>query len=110
MKLTVEQRRMVIEYFAQKLVEEWPAVLTGEQIEKRLYEAALKMELRLNKFVNKSTFNNLIELMLDQQTFDRDPESWLYENGYLNTSETRWYWKNHHEDMISALINDIAGI
>ena len=110
MKLTVAQRRMVIEYYATKLVEEWPAVLTGIQVEKRVYEAALAMEWRLNKFVNKITFNNLIEFMLDQQTFDRDPDGWLNENGYEATEFTRENWKHYHNDMISALINDIAGI
>lgn len=109
-KLTVEQRRMVIDYYATKLVEEWPAVLTGEEIEKRLYEAALKLEWRLNKFVNKTTFNELIEYMLDQQSFDRDPDGWLNENGYEATEQTREYWRTHLTDMISTRINDIAGV
>lgn len=109
-KLTVAQRRMVIDYYATKLVEEWPAVLTGIEIEKRLYEAALKMEARLNKFVNKYTFNALIELMLDQQSFDRDPDGWLNEQGYDANDAQKWYQKNYFEDMISDRINQIAGV
>lgn len=109
-KLTVEQRRMVIEYYAQKLVEEWPAVLTGIQVESRMYEAALLMEARLNRFVNKVTFNNLIELMLDYQTFDRDPAGWLEENGWEDTAPRQYHWKQYMNDMISALINDVAGM
>lgn len=110
-KLTVEQRRMVIDYYTTKLVEEWPAALTGQQIENRMYEAALLMEARLNRFINKYTFNNLIEFMLDQQTFDRDPAGWLNENGgWEDTAPRRYYWKQYMDDMISALINDIAGV
>lgn len=109
-KLTVAQRRMVIDYYATKLVEEWPAVITGIEIEKRLYEAALKLEWRLNRFVNKSIFNELIEFMLDQQSFDRDPEGWLDEQGFVPTSEKVFNMKHYFEDIISAKINDIAGV
>lgn len=112
MKLTVEQRRMVIDYYATKLVEEWPAVMTGIEVENRLYEAALMMEHRINKFINKDSFNNLIEFMLDQQTFDRDPDGWLYENGHGDNVKPSVVedWKHYLDDMVSALINDIAGI
>lgn len=109
-KLTVAQRRMVIDYYATKLVEEWPAVLTGEEIEKRLYEAALQLEWRLNKFVIKPVFNNLIEFMLDQQSFDRDPQGWLHENGHEDSAKQILATKEYHEDMISSYINDIAGV
>lgn len=109
-KLTVEQRRMVIDYYATKLVEEWPAVLTGIEIEKRLYEAALKMEGRINKFINKYTFNELIEAMLDQQSFDRDPQGWLYENGHEDNAQQVLQTKHRFEDIISDLINQIAGV
>lgn len=109
-KLTVAQRRMVIDYYATKLVEEWPAVLTGEEIEKRLYEAALKMEGRINKFINKYTFNELIEFMLDQQSFDRDPDGWLEENGWDNSNDTKLRWGYYFVDVVSARINDIAGV
>lgn len=109
-KLTVAQRRMVIDYYATKLVEEWPQVLTGEEIEKRLYEAALKLEWRLNKFVNKSIFNRLIEHMLDQQSFDRDPDGWFNENGIEDNEANKLDWQHYFEDIISTKINEIAGV
>lgn len=101
---------MVIDYYATKLVEEWPAELTGLEVEKRLYEAALKMEGRINKFINKTEFNVLITYMLDQQSFDRDPYGWMDENGHPQTVDARWSWKVYFEDIISDRINQIAGV
>jgi hypothetical protein len=109
-KLTVAQRRMVIDYYATKLVEEWPAVLFGIEIEARLYEAALKLEWRLNRFVNKTIFNQLIEHMLNEQAFDRDPEGWFNENGIEDTEANKLDWQHYFKDIISAKINDIAGV
>jgi hypothetical protein len=109
-KLTVEQRRMVIDYYATKLVEEWPAEMNGLEIEQRLEDAHRELAWRTNKAISSELFNNLIEFMLDYQTFDRDPAGWLNEHGWADTAPRRYYWKQHMNDMIFALINDIAGV
>jgi hypothetical protein len=108
MNLTVEQRRMVVEYFATKCVEEMPS----EDMPKAVFfrdlhseEWRLQTMKAIEKVIPELSWDSLLETLLDYQSFDRDPEGWMHENDYVGTVQGMRTTLN---DEASDYINQVA--
>lgn len=85
MNLTVEQRRMVVEYFATKCVEEMPSEdMPKAEFFRDLHSEEWRLQTMkaIEKVIPEADWSELLEWLLDYQTFDRDPESFIHERAY----------------------------
>lgn len=107
MNLTVEQRRMVVEYFATKCVEEMPSEDTPKaEFFRDLHSAEWRIRTMkaIEKVILEEEWSDLLEDLLDYQSFDRNPEQWMYENGAANRARAKYIL----EDFISLHIDAVA--
>lgn len=108
MNLTVEQRRMVIEYFATKCVEEMPSEdMPKAEFFRDLHSEEWRLEAMkaIERVINEDDWSRLLEELIRYQSFDRDPEGWIYENGYEDTVQRVREYLN---DEASVQINVVA--
>jgi hypothetical protein len=85
MNLTVEQRRMVVEYFATKCVEEMPSEdMPKAEFFRDLHSEEWRLQTMkaIERVIPERNWMLLLEWLLDYQSFDRDPEGWKFDKGY----------------------------
>lgn len=102
MTLTVEQRRMVVEYFATKCVEEMPSEdMPMAEFYRDLHseEWRIKTMKAIEKVIPEQDWDSLLEWLLDYQSFDRDPEIWMHERGYDHPAHTVREYLNDQASM-----------
>jgi hypothetical protein len=110
MNLTVEQRRMVVEYFATKCVEEMPSEdMPKAEFFRDLHSEEWRLQTMkaIEKVIPERDWNNLVENLLDYQSFDRNPEEYMFDKDY----DSRYTVANVREnlnDMASAHIDMAA--
>lgn len=109
MSLTVQERRMIVEYYATKCVEEMPSEdMPRAEFFRDLHseEWRLRTMKAIEKVIPERAWSELLEDLLEYQTFDRDPEAYLYENydDALSVESVR----GHLNDMASSHINVVA--
>ena len=111
-ELTQAQRRMVVEHFAEECATDLPADASPEQEEQHCAEGATKLEEALGEdhleHWRWSAWKMLVFTTRQYQSFDRDPEGWLYEMGWdvLDSVEG---WKEWFDRRISQHIDEVAG-
>lgn len=89
MNLTVEQRRMVVEYFATKCVEEMPSEdMPKAEFFRDLHSEEWRLQTMkaIEKVIPELSWDSLLETLLDYQSFDRDPEGWMDTHAYGNNT------------------------
>jgi hypothetical protein len=108
--LTREQRRMVIEFYATQCAAEMPS---DEMPKAEFYQDLHREEYRLRamkgieKVIPEVYWTDLIEELLEYQSFDRDPAGWLEENGYSG-NESVHATRNVFNNNISYHIDNAA--
>ena len=75
--LTAQQAKMVLEYFAQQAAEDAPLENADTHMWMTRYQASLAIERQITEM----DWDRLVANMSDLQSFDRDPEGFLYERG-----------------------------
>ena len=110
-KLTVQQRRMIVEHFAEECAQEMPADVPGLEIEQHIEKYRLLLSLALDaRPVNAGAWATLVGEVLDYQSFDRDPAGYLHEEGWDGIGQVSMdRSREMFNDDISALINAVAG-
>lgn len=97
MKLTAQQSKMAIEYFAQQAAEDAPLENADTHMWMTRYQASLAIERQIGEW----WWDSLVANMADLQSFDRDPAGYLYENGFDDTEA-------HRSDMDAHLKNQVS--
>lgn len=106
MKLTTEQYKMVIEYFATKAAEEAPVTdLDWKDWDKHMWMTCYQTSLAIERVINIKDWATLINAALDWQQFDRDADKWLFERGEDSLERNRFYYRGVLQDVLSASID-----
>lgn len=109
MTLTVEQRRMVVEYFATKCVEEMPSDdMPMAEFYRGLHseEWRLRTMKAIEKVIPEHYWARLVDDLLAYQTFDRDPLTWMVQEGFM--TETEVSTRDYLNDLASVAIDNVA--
>lgn len=106
--LTVEQRRMVVEYFATKCVEEMPSEdMPKADFFRDLHSEEWRLQTMkaIEKVIAEQDWNRATAVLFHYQSFDRNPEQWMHENDYeASVQEMREYLN----DEASVAIDRVA--
>lgn len=107
-KLTAQQAKMVIEYFAAQAAEDAPSVFADWRgWEKHVWMTRMQASLAIEKQIVPLSWDSLLEAMTDWQSFDRDAGAYLCEIGYEDTAANRDLIHGRLEDLVSWKI-DVA--
>jgi hypothetical protein len=105
-KLTKEQAKMVIEFYAKQAAQEAPVNDTvWTEWDKHTWMTCYQTSLAIERKIDESFWVQLINAQLDAQLFDRDPDGYLHERGYDANDAQRWYMKGVLEDLVSVSID-----
>lgn len=106
-QLTSTQAKQVLAFFGQRAAEEAPADLVQDDAPwdthawKTLYTASLAIGRR----ITEHDWHTVIVSFLDLQSYDRDPDAYLHERGYVANDAQKWYMKGTLEDLVSWAID-----
>jgi len=107
-KLTKEQSKMAIEYFAKQAAEEAPRTdKTWVYWDRHMWMTLYTASLAIERIINMSDWAALVNAALDSQSFDRDPAGYLHERGEPDTSQNVDYMRGVLEDVLSASIDTV---
>lgn len=109
--LTREQRRMIVERMATECVQEMPSEdMPRAEFFRDLHseEWRIKTMKAIEKVIPEADWTELLETLLDSQSFDRDPEAWLYERGNETSPVVILAWRDHFTNHISHNIDQVA--
>jgi hypothetical protein len=105
-KLTKEQSKMVIEFFAQQAAQEAPVMdLDWQNWDKHIWMTNYTAALAIERRIHEGDWAALVNAALDLQRFDRDPEAWLHERGELPSMNARYHYADVLQDVLSASID-----
>ena len=90
-KLTAQQAKMVLEYFARQAAEDYPVAQRHEQ-DKHMWMTRYQASLAIERQITELDWVTLLNATRDLQSFDRDPAGYLNEQGILDT-ETHRDWE-----------------
>lgn len=110
MNLTVEQRRMVVEYYATKCVEEMPSEDAPKaEFFRDLHseEWRLRTMKAIEKVISEDSWIGLLESLASYQIFDRDPQAYMHEQGY-SVNRPSYEVRDYLNDQASGYINEVA--
>lgn len=80
-KLTEQQAKMVIEYFAQRAAQDMP---TDElDRERHLWLSLYEVSIAVGRRIPSRDWEALIDETVDLQSVDRDAEGFIHERGYV---------------------------
>lgn len=102
-KLTKTQALMVIEYFAQQAAEDAPATTDWKVWDQHMWMTRMQVCLAIGRQINSGSWEPLVNHMMDLQSFDRDPDAYMFER---DAEGTKAQMKNHLEDRVSWMIDD----
>jgi hypothetical protein len=106
MKLTKEQAKMVIEFYAVQAAQEAPVNDTvWTEWDKHTWVTNYQTSLAIERRLNEHDWATLVNAALDYQSFDRDPAGYLYERGEDDTYKTRTTMRWTLQDVLSASID-----
>ena len=104
-KLTAQQAKMVLEYFAQQAAEDYPDTTLPEQ-DKHMWMTRYQCSLAIERQINEAYWETLVVTVGAYESFDRDPDGYLHQNGYKVTAEEREYTKDHLQYDVSFAIDN----
>lgn len=102
-KLTEQQAKMVIEYFSQQAAEEAPEDDHYSHLWKTRYQASIALDRRIGAW----RWESLVESQIDLQSFDRDPDGYLTEQGYEPNEAERHNMGEHLKTQVSWSIDNV---
>jgi hypothetical protein len=107
-KLTKEQSKMVLEYFSAQAAQDAPLLSTSYWVEwdKHMWMTNYQTSLAIERRINEHDWATLVNAALDYQSFDRDPDAYLYERGYEVNADQKWYMKGLLQDVLSSCIDN----
>lgn len=103
MELTAQQAKQVIEYFAQQAAEDAPA--DGEWYTE-LWISRFKASIAVERQIGAWWWEALVEAQMELQSFDRDPDAYLYQMGYKANHIERGYMRDNLQDEVSFAIDN----
>jgi hypothetical protein len=92
---------MVVEYMATKCVEEMPSEdMPSAEFFRDLHSEEWRIVTMraIGKVIPESDWSNLLEDLLEYQTFDRDPEGYMYQKNYSRNRYTVEQVRDHLND------------
>jgi len=102
-QLTAQQAKMVIEYFAAQAAEDAPIEGADKHMWLTRYQASIAIERQIGEW----WWDSLVANMSDLQSFDRDPEGYLYEQG-IKVTPTFISWESDHlKNQVSWAIDNV---
>lgn len=108
-KLTPTEAKMVIEYLAAQAAEDYPATGTFEGYEHHLWLTRMHASVAIDRRIHDGDWDMLVVNFIDLQSFDRDPEAYLYQHGAtsesINTEATQDKMRGILEDLVSWAID-----
>jgi hypothetical protein len=110
MTLTVEQRRMVVEYMATKCVEEMPSEdMPKAEFFRDLHSEEWRLQTMkaIEKVIPEDVWEALIESLENYQSFDRNPQAFIYERGFSESTSPA-NLREYLNDDASGFINEAA--
>ena len=90
-QLTEQQAKMVIEHFAQKAAADLPAIFDWMEWDKTHWMSRMAVSVAIERQVTEQDWNDLINVQLDLQTFDRDPDGYMADHDWKGFAATREY-------------------
>lgn len=114
MKLTRNERKMVIEHAAQECANELPATdsdLFWENYDKVMEQHWLSLLVKLElsyRFPREVGWLELVEFIRSADELDRDPGGHLNGLGVEDTEANRQFWHDHYNDTIGMHIDGIS--
>lgn len=107
--LTREQRRMIVEHMATECVQEMPSEdMPKAEFFRDLHseEWRIRTMKAIERVIPEGAWTELVSALLECQSFDRDPESYIDENGFGgDTPESLSIYLN---DQASSFIDQVA--
>ena len=100
-KLTAQQAKQVIEYFAAQAAEDAPLENADTHMWMTRYQASLAIERQ----ITEKDWDLLVARMSDLQSFDRDPAGYLHEHGIKDTETFRDWELVNLNDLVSWAID-----
>lgn len=114
MKLTRNERKMVIEHAAHECANELPAHdadLFWDNYDKVMQLHWLDLLVKLEqdwRDPHAAGWNELVEFIRSADNLDRDPAGHLYNLGEDDTERNREFWKEHYNTTIGFDIDNIS--
>ena len=102
-KLTAQQAKMVLEYFAQQAAEDAPLENADTHMWMTRYQASLAIERKIGDW----WWDSLVANMSDLQSFDRDPEGYLHEAGFQPNAQNAFDMEDHLKRQVSWAIDNV---
>jgi hypothetical protein len=97
-KLTAQQAKMVLEYFAQQAAEDAPLENADTHMWMTRYQASLAIERQ----ITEKDWDALVAGMSELQSYDRDRDAYLHERGYVDPTHSMRF---SLEDQVSWAID-----
>ena len=94
---------MAIEYFGQQTAESIPANPEFRELENHMWRGLLTVSLAINRRIKESDWDALVAAEADLQSFDRDPEGWLNEQGIIDSTD---HVRDGLQDQVSLAIDN----
>lgn len=110
MNLTVQQRRMIVEFYATKCVEEMPSEeMPRSEFFRDLHseEWRLKTVKAIEKVIPEHSWKGLVESLENYQSFDRNPQAFIYERGFSESTSPE-NLREYLNDDASGYINEVS--
>lgn len=107
--LTREQRRMIVEHMATECVQEMPSEdMPKAEFFRDLHseEWRIKTMKAIEKVIPEQDWNDLLETLLDSQSFDRNPEAYMDARG--NHPANKFILREDLNDQVSHHIDVVA--
>jgi len=106
-KLTKEQSRMVIEYFATQAAEDAPHHEDTVEWDKHIWMTCYTASLAVERKINEHDWAVMVLAAMDWQSFERDGAAYLYERGDDDNEHNVNYYYETLQDVLSASIDTV---
>jgi hypothetical protein len=103
-KLTAQQAKMVLEYFARQAAEDAPQLPLA--YDRHMWMTRFQASLAIERQLQEYDWDELVTVMIAYESFERDPDGYLHQNGYKVTAAERDYQKGTLQDEVSFAIDN----
>lgn len=98
MELTQTQALMVVEYLAAQAAEDAPI----EGADKHMWMTRMQASIAIERQITEKDWDALVARQSDLQSFDRDAEGWMNEQGIIDSTD---HVRDGLEDQVSWAID-----
>ena len=100
-KLTAQQAKMVLEYFARQAAEDAPL----ENVDTHMWMTRYQASLAIERQITEKDWDALVASMSNLQSFDRDAGAYLHEIGLTDSLSNREACADDLEDLVGWKID-----